>query len=198
MAIIPVPAKMQKEGSSCFSQLKIVFALLSLLVCYPVFAETFFEISASVGQRQLDIFRKLAPQVEDDANFMGLAIAAYRKTGDKSAWGGVIETLQPLSRDITSGSGKIIGIRPVNYWYAWTDSFSTEIYFGAAQYSWLENASGYYWGSNIRYSLNNTQRYVIALDYKYFQDLAHDGGPGGDQIVDGPSLAMNFHYRFGH
>ena len=162
-----------------------------------VFAETFYEVSATGGQRQLDVFRKQAPQVEDDANFLGLAVAAYRKLNEKSAWGGVIEIILPLDREVDVGSGKIIGFRPVNYLRTWTDSFSSELYFGAAQYSWINNASGYYLGTNVRYSFAGARRYALALDYKYYQDLAHDGGPGGDQIVDGPSVGLSFFYRFG-
>ena len=159
--------------------------------------DSFYEVSIAGGERQLDIFRKAASADVDDAAYIGLSLAAYRKSGDNSAWGGVIEILSPIGRDNTIGSGRILGFRPVNYLLDWNQWLSTELFMGAAQYNWIINASGYYLGGNVRYRFGGRGRYALGVDYKYFQDLAHDGGPGGDQIIDGPALSVQLHYRFG-
>ncbi len=169
---------------------------LFLIPVRQVWAESFFEIAVAGGERQLDIFRKEAPDDVDDASYIGLSLAAYRKTGEKSAWGGVIEVLKPIGRDSTVGSGRVLGFRPVNYLLDWNQWLTTELFMGAAQYNWIKNASGYYFGTNVRIRFGHQERYAVGLDYKYFQDLAHDGGPGGDQIIDGPSVAIQLHYRF--
>ena len=155
------------------------------------------------GQRQIDVFRKRAPQIEDDANFAALFVGVYRTVNllpsgqPKSAFGGVIEVLKPLSRNADlPGNGGILGFRPVNYLRYWGQNLSTEFYFGAAQYRWLKQASGYYLGANVRFTLNESSRFAVVADYKYFQDLIHDGGPGGDQVIDGPSVSLGLIYRF--
>jgi hypothetical protein len=174
----------------------LVLALSSISGA-QAWGESFFELSLGAGERQLDIFRKGAPADADDASFLGLSIAAYRNTSDRSAWGGVIEVLHPIGRENDIGNGKILGFRPVNYLRRWSTWLSSELFMGAAQYGWIENATGYYLGGNARFHFGDSERYAVGIDYKYFQDLAHDGGPGGDQIVDGPALSANFYYRFG-
>ncbi|HEY7771814.1 MAG TPA: hypothetical protein VIC26_01425 [Marinagarivorans sp.] len=187
--------KKSPEGAS----LLFYFALLLCGFSNISAADTFFEASISAGERQLDVFRKRAPQIEDDAIFIGVAVAAYRTLSAKAAWGGVIETLQPIGRDkdIENGDGTLLGFRPINYLYRWDNNLATELFFGAAQYDWIKKASGYYLGGNARYYFGERKRYAVALEYRYFQDLAHDGGPGGDQIVDGPGVGLLLYYRFG-
>lgn len=178
------------------SKLKLIFILI---LCCPLasYGETFFEASTSIGERQLDIFRKEADNDADDSKFIGFSLAAYRKISGRAALGGVIETMLPVNRDNDIGSGKIIGVRPIDFLYSWNPKFDTEIFVGIAQYDWIKNATGLYFGCNARYRLGQSKKLAIALEYKYFQDLAHDSGPGGDQIVDGPSLGLNLSYRFG-
>ncbi len=186
---------------------KITRLLLQVLCCSVLaasaVADTFFELTLTGGQRQADIFRKAAPQVEDDANFIAGSVAAYRTLSTlgngqvKSAWGGVVEIIKPLNRDDElPGNGQILGLRPVNYLRYWGANVSTEFYFGAAQYRWIKHAMGYYLGANARWALDDKGHFALMVDYKYFQDLIHDGGPGGDQVVDGPSLGLGLVYRF--
>ena len=179
-------------------------AVITLLLCAvfvmptaQCWSDSFFEVSIAGGERQLGIFRKSAAADTDDAAYLGLALAAYRKSSDKTSWGGVIEILDPIGRDNTIGSGRILGFRPVNYLVDWNQWLSMELFMGAAQYNWINNASGYYLGGNMRLRFGDHGRYALGVGYKYFQDLAHDGGPGGDQIIDGPALGVQLHYRFG-
>lgn len=180
-----------------------IFGLMSSLFASCIAADTFFEVGVIAGQRQIDVFRKRAPQIEDDAHYAGAIVGAYRTVSllpngqPKAAWGGVIEVLNPLNRESNlPGNGQILGFRPVNYLRYWGKSVSTEFYFGAAQYRWIKHASGYYLGANARFALGETSRFAIMADYKYFQDLIHDGGPGGDQVIDGPSVGLGLIYRF--
>lgn len=179
-----------------------VFGLISGLFSTYATADTFVEAGLMAGQRQIDVFRKRAPQIEDDANFVGAFVGAYRTVSllpngqPKAAWGGVIEVLKPLNRESSlPGNGQVLGFRPVNYLQYWGNNISTEFYFGAAQYRWIKSASGYYLGANARFALGETSRFAIMVDYKYFQDLIHDGGPGGDQVIDGPSVGLGLIYR---
>lgn len=175
----------------------LVVSFICMLSISKSWGESFYEVSLSTGERQLDIFRKAAPDDVDDAAYVGASISAYRKVNEMSAWGAVLEVMMPFGRDNEIGSGRIVGLRPVNYLLQWNSNFATELFMGAAQYDWIKHATGYYLGANARIHFGDKQRYGLGFEYKYFQDLAHDGGPGGDQIIDGPALGLQLHYRFG-
>jgi hypothetical protein len=178
---------------------RLIIPIVSFTALYvmplPLLA-TEIEMAMTAGNQQIEVFRKHAPREFAHTSFVGASIGAYRALSDKASLGAVIELTEPTGRDNTIGSGRIIALRPVNYLYAWSPRVATEAYFGMAQYDWISKASGYYFGANARYSLSNNGQFSLLIDAKYYSDLAHDGGPGGDQIVGGASLGLGFLYRF--
>jgi len=170
--------------------------ILSLLFACSSFADTFFELTLGVGKYELDVTEKRGINFEDNFNAINLSVAAYRSISDKSAWGAVIDVINPSGRDSHFGSGRIIGLRPVNYLRRWDDFLVSEFFFGVAQYNGDQKANGYYLGANARYSPVNTA-FSFGLEYRYYQDLAYDSGLG-DKIVDGPSVSVSVKYRFGN
>ncbi len=167
-----------------------VFSLSSL-------AETFYEVSIGAGQLALDIDQKRgAGQIEDDSSVASFAIAAYRHSSSKTAWGAVIEYSLPISReDDLPGSGRIVGFRPLNYLRNISDNASLEVYAGAAQYQWRQTANGYLFGLAYRYNLFGQKAGLVA-DFKYYQDLSYDFESGSDIIVDGFNSNLKLFYRF--
>ena len=157
---------------------------------------TDIEMVVISGYQQIEVFRKSAPREFAHTSFVGIAAGAYRAVGERTYWGAVIELTEPFSRDNSIGSGRIIALRPINFMYAWSPRMATEAYFGMAQYDWIDKASGYYFGANARYRLGKNDRFSLLFDAKYYSDLAHDAGPGGDQVVSGASFGLGFLYRF--
>ncbi|MDZ7923215.1 MAG: hypothetical protein U5M23_03980 [Marinagarivorans sp.] len=180
-------------------KLKIIrMSIVSLAVlCFfpsPLQA-TELEMAATTGRQQIEVFRKGAPRELAHTEFVGVSMGAYRAVSDRVSWGAVAELTEPVGRDNAIGSGRILALRPVNFLYYWTPRAATEAYFGVARYDWINKASGYCFGANARYSMGDMGRFTLLLDAKYYSDLAHDGGPGGDQIVGGPSFGFGFLYR---
>lgn len=170
---------------------KIVSFIGLLTVSLNATAE--LRLSLAAGERQLDIFRKELPQQSDDANFVGIAAGAYRTLSNHWAVGAVVEGLYAISREQDTGSGRILGFRPVNLVtnVGW---LRTEFYGGVAQYDWLKKAGGYYLGLDVSAPIASSD-FALGLNYKYFQDLAHDAA-GGDHIIDGPALSLTISYKF--
>ena len=176
--------------------LRIFIVSLAALCFMPLpLQATELEMAATAGSQSIEIFRKGAPREFAHTEFVGLSMGAYRAVSDRVSWGAVAEFTAPVGRDNTIGSGRILALRPVNFLYDWTHQVATEAYFGMAQYDWIDKASGYYFGANARYAIDGARRFTLLLDAKYYSDLAHDGGPGGDQIVGGPSFGLGFLYR---
>lgn len=170
---------------------KIVLCISLLAVSFNATAE--LRLSLASGERQLDIFRKEHPQQADDATYAGITIGAYRELSERWAAGAVVEGLYAISREQEIGSGRILGFRPVNLVtnIGW---LRTEVYGGVAQYDWLKKAGGYYLGLDLSLPIGSSH-FAMGIDYKYFQDLAHDAA-GGDHIIDGPALALTASYKF--
>lgn len=171
--------------------MKKILSFLGLLTV-SLNATAELRLSVAAGERQLDIFRKEFPQQADDAKYAGIAIGAYRELSERWAAGAVIEGLYAIAREQDIGSGRILGFRPVNL-VTNAGWFRTEFYGGVAQYDWVKKAGGYYLGLNASVPIASSD-FAIGLDYKYFQDLAHDSF-GGDHIVDGPALSLSLSYR---
>lgn len=169
--------------------------IVSLMCLFAVSLNATAELrlSLAAGERQLDIFRKEHPQQTDDAMFVGLAVGAYRELGERWQAGAVIEGMYAISREQDIGSGRILGFRPVNL-VTNAGWLRTEFYGGVAQYDWVKKAGGYYLGLNALAPIASSD-FSVGLDYKYFQDLAHDA-VGGDHIVDGPALSLSISYKF--
>lgn len=149
-------------------------------------------IYVAAGERQLDIFRKELPQQEDDAHYIGFGLGAYRAISPRWSAGAAVEILNPISRDQEIGSGRILGFRPVNLATQF-GSLRAEAYGGVAQYDWVKKAAGYYLGLNLATAIADSD-FAIGIDYKYFQDLAHDA-PEAENIVDGPALSLQLSYK---
>ncbi|WP_158658069.1 hypothetical protein [Agarilytica rhodophyticola] len=173
---------------------RFIFLLCLMCIISVVRAETFYEASVGVSRMALDITQKRGPAFEDNSNAINIAIGAYRQSNEKSAWGGVVEYIGPIGRDDLPGSGRLIGFRPLNYLRNMGRNISYELYAGAAQYDWRKAANGYYGGFNLRYEIFDN-RLGLAVDVKYFQDLAFDS-PQGDDIVDGFNTGIKLIYRF--
>lgn len=174
---------------------RIGVALLVLCgACGSAAAETFYEVSAGVGQFALDITRKRAEAFADDSDSITVAIGAYRRSSDVSAWGAVVELIEPMGRDDNLwGSGRVMGFRPLNFRHYIYDQVSFDVYAGAARYAWRKTANGFYFGASIDYEWQGG--FGLGLDAKYFQDLAHDS-EDGDDIVDGFNTHLTLFYRF--
>lgn len=172
---------------------KILFFVI-VIFSGSVGAETFYEISAGGSELALDITRKRGEDFADDGSALNLAIGAYRQSSSKTAWGAVIELTSPIGReDDLPGNGRILGLRPLNFFWYVGNKLSIEAYAGAAQYEWRKTANGYYFGTSIRYEWRSTVG--LGLDLKYYQDLAFDS-PEGDDIVDGFNTGVKLFYRF--
>lgn len=172
----------------------IVVSAVSTLWIGNVAADSFLEIGVGAGQYQLDGSEKTGIRFADDFTATEVSLGAYRVAGKKSAWGAVIEYAEAGSRDIEFGSGNIVGFRPVNYLYMWSDRLELEFFAGAAQYDGERTATGYYLGGNARFNIPKTSL-AASLGVKYFQDLNYDTG-AGDLIVDGPAFNAKLFYRF--
>lgn len=170
---------------------KVILAFIVVIISSKSFAELRFGLA--YGERQLDIFRKELPQIEDDARYVGLEVGVYRAVNTRWSVGAVGELLYPLSRDQAPGTGRIIGFRPVNLVRQF-GPLRAEAFGGVAQYDWVKKASGYYLGLDVSMPIKNSP-FAVGFGYKYFQDLAHDAYDG-DHIVDGPAVAMKIDYKF--
>lgn len=132
---------------------------------------------------------------KDKHTSLGAGIGIYRASTQSTSYGFVVEISQPISRDDLPGSGKIIGVRPINYLKQYSTHWSQEIYGGFAQYEWIKSAGGYYLGSNIRYRLANAPL-SVALDLKYYQDLNYDDSEFDDLIAQGFNSGITLIYNF--
>ncbi len=158
-------------------------------------SESFVEMSLGATEHALDIVRKRGEDFADDTSAVSVAIGAYRQTSEKSAWGAVFEVSSAVGRDDDlPGSGRIVGLRPVNYLRHIGANVSYELYAGAAQYEWRKTANGLYFGGNLRYDFLD-RKLALAVDVKYYQDLSFDS-PEGDDIVDGFGSGVRAIYRF--
>ena len=173
----------------------ILFLFVNVACSTLGYAETYYELSAGLGQYKLNISEKRGIDVDDEANTLSLGVGAYRYISERRAWGAVIETMQASSRsEMVEGSGHILGLRPVNFVYNWNPSFATEVYGGIASYKWEKKANGYYIGGNVRYQSQRLP-FGAALDIKWFNDLAYDSN-AGDIIVIGSHVGLYFIYTF--
>ncbi|VUD56452.1 hypothetical protein TDB9533_02107 [Thalassocella blandensis] len=179
------------------SVVKAAFVTVSLLVAGGVSAASFFEVGVGAHSYDLEISPRNAPIVwVDDSQALNLSIAAYRKSSEKTAWGAAIEISSPQGRDEElPGSGRILSFRPVNFQLLVSQHFTAEFYAGVAQYDWLKKANGYIFGTSLRYQFGENSRMGLALDGKYYMELAYDSGQG-DDFVNGFNPGVKFFYRF--
>lgn len=177
--------------------LKGLLLALSYALPQVAFAETFYEVGVGLFQNDLEISPRNAPQVwEDDSQLLNLSLAAYRKASEKLSLGAVVEVNSPQGRDDElPGSGRILSFRPVNLHYQPNKRFAAELYGGIAQYDWLKRANGYCFGVNARYHFGTEARLGLALDLKYYMELAYDSSQG-DDFVNGMNPGLKLFYRF--
>jgi len=174
--------------------MKIKLFLVAFTICFTcnAKAETNFELQLSTQTMNLRISEKRGPTFEDSSSNIGIGLAVYRRASQSSSFGAVIEYSNPMGREAEFGSGKITGIRPVNWLYSFGNAWESELYLGAAQYQWEKTARGYYWGVNLRRKFNKLS---LAVGYRYYQDLGYDSSLG-DVIVDGNSFGLSLNYSF--
>ncbi|MBM7071551.1 hypothetical protein JQC92_05790 [Shewanella sp. 202IG2-18] len=180
-----------------FKKYVTLLSLVLVSTSFAAMAKTDIELSLSATQSSLKVGEKLGPEakVNDDFKAINLGIGAYRWVTEDSAWGVVVEYAKPLDRDDAfPGSGTTIGIRPVNWRYQWTNNLSSELFLGAAKYSWKKAAIGYYTGAELSYA-PRMSAFRLGLQFKYYRDLAYDTS-NGDLFVNGPSYGLVFGYKF--
>jgi hypothetical protein len=150
-----------------------------------------WHLGAQAGVRELDITPKAWPQREDDSAAAGGFFTISRVAGPWRLGVGA-DMLWALERDESlPGLGRLWGLRPVTLSYR-HHRFSVQSFGGVAVYDWIDKAAGYYVGLSGGYHvpLQASRAVVVGLEYRYHQDLAHDRGPGGDQIVQGPAVLL--------
>ncbi len=168
-----------------------VLFLLSALAS----AEPYLDINLSVDQRFMEVFRFNVGNRDENSSSVGAGIAAYRPLSETSSLGMAIEYFVPQGRDLEAGSGKIIGFRFADYRKQLSSRYSLEYFFGFAQYDWIQTASGYYGGIMAHYQFKPNSPWALGVALRHYEGLTHDGGPGGDQFVNGQVLSFGIHYR---
>lgn len=171
----------------------ITMSLLSLT--HAVWADSHLEAFIAAQYVDIKTTHNRGPTTLDKHTSLGAGIGIYRASTQSTSYGFVVEISQPISRDDLPGSGKIIGVRPINYLKQYSTHWSQEIYAGFAQYEWIKSAGGYYLGSNIRYRLPNTSL-SVALELKYYQDLNYDDAEFDDLIAQGFNSGITLIYNF--
>jgi len=170
--------------------------IISLLnITHTAWAESHIEAFIAAQYLALNNTQNRGTDTKDKHASLGAGFGIYRASTDSTSYGFVVEISQPVSRDDLPGSGKIIGVRPINYLKRYSARWSQEIYGGFAQYEWIKSAGGYYLGSNIRYRLANAPL-SVALDLKYYQDLNYDDSEFDDLIAQGFNSGITLIYTF--
>ena len=176
---------------------KSLFTFALLLLSASIQAKSDISVFTGVSYLDLDIEENRSAtgiDINDSFSTVRFGVAAYRWSTEKSAWGFVAEIEQAFGRDSDEGSGRLLGVRPVNWKYQWNPSISTQMFFGAARYEWEEGANGYYAGASLDYKLPNTS-VAISFEGRYFRDLNYDTN-NGDLFINGPSIGLNVSYQF--
>ena len=171
----------------------IVIGLLNLT--HTAWADSHIETFIAAQYLNLINTQNRGLDTKDKHTSLGAGIGIYRASSDNTSYGFVVEISQPIARDDLPGSGRIIGVRPINYLKKYSTRWSQEIYGGFAQYEWIKSAGGYYLGSNVRYQLSNTSL-SVAFDLKYYQDLNYDDPEFDDLIAQGFNSGITLIYNF--
>lgn len=175
--------------------LKSTQLLVLFLFASNVYAEPYIDLNLSVDQRFMEVFRFNVGNVPEESLSMGAGISAFRRLSDSSSLGIGLEYFVPQNRELEDGSGKIIGFKLADYRKRINDKYAIEYFFGFAQYDWIKTASGYYGGLIGHYHPNPKSPWSIGLALRHYEGLTHDGGPGGDQFVNGQTVSFEVHYK---
>ena len=179
------------------SIVKYTLAAITLLAAGQSYSSSFMELNLSVDQRFMEVFRFNVDNRPEESQSFGAGIAAYRPLSSSSSLGVAVEYFVPHGRDLEAGSGKITGFRFADYRKQYSPRWDIEYFFGFAQYDWIKTATGYYGGIIGHYKLKMNSPWSLGFALRHYEGLTHDGGPGGDQWVNGQVVSLGIHYRIG-
>ncbi|PQJ52404.1 hypothetical protein BTO11_01215 [Psychrosphaera saromensis] len=127
-----------------------------------------------------------------------IGIAAYKYVSPNNKLGSRID-IQEINQHT------LISVRAIDYQFAISESFMTNVYLGAARYQFRTPAYGYALGFGLLYHPQNWGNWGVQLEGRYFDALARDkltdadpqgGDFGPDSFHDIQSLSIGLNYYF--